>query len=56
MLDLKTASDALNLYIPVSYNWFLLLAGEVAVFSGIMIFILKNRKRPLDVASRNRKS
>lgn len=56
MLDLKTASEALNLYTPVSYNWFLLLAGEAAVFSGIMIIILKNRKRPSDVASRNRKS
>jgi hypothetical protein len=56
MLDLKTASQALNLYTPVSYNWFLLLAGEAAVFSGIMIIIFKNRKRPSDVVSRNRKS
>ncbi len=56
MLDPKTASMALNFYIPVSYNWFLLLAGELAVFGGILIFVLKNRKKPLDVASRNRKS
>lgn len=41
--DEKTASAALNLYIPVSFNWFLLLAGEAAVFSGIIVLLYQNR-------------
>jgi hypothetical protein len=56
MMDPKTAFMALNFYIPVFFNWFLLLAGELAVFSGILIIILNNRRRPLDVDVRNRKS
>jgi hypothetical protein len=45
MFVLKTASTAMNLYIPVSFNWFLLLAGEAAVFSGIIVLFSQNRRR-----------
>lgn len=45
MLDLHAASRALNLYVPVSYKWFLLMAGEATVFSGIIIIFLRNRER-----------
>jgi hypothetical protein len=44
MLDSKTASAALKVYIPVSFNWFLLLAGEVAVFTGIIILFSQNTR------------
>lgn len=45
MFDQQAASDALKLYIPGSYNWILLLAGEAAVFSGIIVLFFKNRRR-----------
>jgi hypothetical protein len=48
IMDLKTVSAALNLYIPVSYNWYLLLAGEAAVFSGIIVMFFQNRRRSHD--------
>jgi len=44
LLDLNSASAAMNTYVPVSYNWILFLAGEAAVFSGIIIFYYKNQK------------
>ncbi len=46
LLNLKIASTALNLYSPNSYNWFLLLAGEASIFSGIAVVFLMNRSRP----------
>jgi hypothetical protein len=45
MLNQKAASAILKLYIPVAYNWFLLFAGEAAVFSGIFVLFFQNRKR-----------
>jgi hypothetical protein len=48
IMNLKTASAALNHYVPVSYNWFLLLAGEAAVFSGIIAVYFQNRRRSHD--------
>jgi hypothetical protein len=48
LLDLKIASTALNRYIPVSYNWYLLLAGEAAVFSGIVALFFQNSRRTGD--------
>jgi hypothetical protein len=44
LINLKVASTALNFYIPHSFNWFLLLAGEVSVFSGIAAVFLNNRE------------
>jgi hypothetical protein len=44
ILDLKIASVALKRYIPVSYNWFFLFAGEAAVFSGIIVLVFQNRR------------
>jgi hypothetical protein len=44
VFEQKTASDALKLYVPHSYNWLLLLAGEAAVFSGIILLFFKNRR------------
>jgi hypothetical protein len=46
LLDPKIASTVLNLYVPVSYNWLLMLAGEASVFSGIIALFYRNRKNP----------
>jgi hypothetical protein len=44
MLDSEASSEALNVYIPVSFNWFLLIAGEMAVLAGIIILISQKRR------------
>ena len=44
LLNIKNASSALKVYIPGSYNWFLLLAGEAAIFSGIIKMFYKKRR------------
>jgi hypothetical protein len=45
LFNLKITSTAMNLYVPHSYNWFLLLAGEASVFAGIAVVYLRKRKR-----------
>jgi hypothetical protein len=42
--DPQITSAALNFYIPDSYNWILFLAGEAAIFSGIIVLFYNNRK------------
>jgi hypothetical protein len=44
MLDPKITSTVVNIYIPVSYNWFMLLTGEAFVFSGIFVLFFQNRR------------
>jgi hypothetical protein len=44
LLDIKTASKAMNMYIPVSYDWLLFFAGEAAIFSAIIVLFFQNRR------------
>jgi hypothetical protein len=44
MFSADSASTLIQIYTPVSYNWFILLAGEISIFSGIIIMFFKNRQ------------
>jgi hypothetical protein len=35
----------LQIYLPDSFNWFILLAGEISIFSGIILLFFHNRER-----------
>lgn len=48
LLDMKTASEAMNTYIPVSYDWLLFFAGEAAIFSAIIVLFMHNRRKSHD--------
>ncbi len=39
------ASSLLKEYIPATYNWFILLAGEFSIFTGIFVLLIQNRRR-----------
>jgi len=44
MFQTETASTLMQIYTPVSYNWFILLAGEMSIFSGIILIFFHNRQ------------
>jgi hypothetical protein len=48
MLKADSASKMLRIYLPDSFNWFILLAGEISVFSGIILLVFHNRERTSD--------
>jgi hypothetical protein len=39
------ASSIMQEYIPMAYNWFFLLAGEISIFTGIIVLLIQNRRR-----------
>jgi hypothetical protein len=44
LFSTATSAEVVRNYTPVSYNWFLLLAGEIFIFSGIVVFLAGNKK------------
>ncbi len=50
MLKADSASKMLQIYLPDSFNWFILLAGEISIFSGIILLFFHNRERTSDHA------
>jgi hypothetical protein len=45
LLKADSASKILQIYLPGSFSWFILFAGEISVFSGIILLIFHNRER-----------
>jgi len=39
------SASIMQTYVPVSYNWFILLAGEISIFSGIIFLFFQHRQR-----------
>jgi hypothetical protein len=50
MLKADSASKMLQIYLPDSFNWFILFAGEISIFSGIILLFFHNRERTSDHA------
>ncbi len=50
MLNADSASKMLPIYLPESFNWFIFLAGEISIFSGIILLFYHNRERTSDHA------
>jgi hypothetical protein len=50
MLKADSASKMLQIYLPDSFNWLILLAGEISIFSGIILLFFHNRKITSDHA------
>jgi len=45
MLNADSASKMLQIYQPDSFNWIILFAGEISIFSGIILLFIHNRER-----------
>jgi hypothetical protein len=45
LLKTDSVSTGLHFYKPVSFNWFLLLAGEISILAGIILMFFQNRGR-----------
>jgi hypothetical protein len=45
LLKTDSVSTGLHFYKPVSFNWFLLLAGEISILAGIILMFFQNRER-----------
>jgi hypothetical protein len=50
LLKADSASAMMKIYLPVSFNWILFIAGEISIFSGIILMFFQNRERTSDHA------
>jgi hypothetical protein len=50
LLKFHSASSMLQIYVPGSFNWYVLLAGEIPIFLGIIILVYHHRLRISDNA------